>query len=380
MSTVLNLAKELINIESITPSDNGCQSLLTKLLQQLNFKVTHLPSADVSNLWAEWGTQGPVFAFCGHTDTVPAGPIRQWRFPPFTATEHDGNLYGRGAADMKAAIAAMVCAMTEFLAETEQVAFRLGMMITSDEEGEAIDGTTTIVDHLSKHNIPLKWCLVGEATAQSALGDTVKIGRRGSMHGKLQLIGKQGHIAYPTLADNPIHNCFQALDQLTQEQWDTGNEYFSPTSFQIYQIHADTGASNMIPGSLNAKFNFRYAPCSDPTNLQQRVIQTLDTHNLEYDLTWTVSSTPFLSQPGLLFQACETAIAQHCNIATTANTLGGTSDGRFVARLGCEIVELGPVNASIHQVNEHINIAELNLLKETYKQILTNINQHCLQE
>ena len=374
MLNTLTLAKQLIDIESITPNDNQCQTIIIDLLKSLGFNITRLPSNGVSNFWAHWGNHGPLFAFSGHTDTVPAGPTRQWRFAPFTATEHEGELFGRGAADMKAAISAMVCAIDEFLNETKEIHFQIGMMLTSDEEGPALDGTTKIVDHLIENHIPLKWCLVGEATSLKKLGDSIKIGRRGSLHGALQLIGKQGHIAYPHLADNPIHHCFKALDALTHEHWDQGNEHFAPTSFQIYQIHADTGASNVIPGRLSAKFNFRFSPCSKAEELQQRVIHTLNTHNLEYEIDWNLSSQPFLSQPGSLLSSCQQAIQSLCQITPFANTAGGTSDGRFIARTGCEIVELGPINASIHQVNERINIDDLHQLKNIYKQVLINLN------
>ncbi len=320
MLSPLTLSKQLINIESITPDDNDCQTVIANHLKSLGFTITNLPSNNVTNMWAEWGDRGPLFAFSGHTDTVPSGPVRQWRFPPFSATEHEGNLFGRGAADMKAAIAAMVCALQEFINETPNIEFRIGMMITSDEEGPAEDGTITIVDYLIKNNIKLDWCLIGEATSVKELGDSVKVGRRGSLHGALQLIGKQGHIAYPHLADNPIHHCFKALDALTQEEWDQGNQYFSPTSFQIYQIHADTGASNVIPGSLSAKFNFRFSPCVTADELQQRVRHTLDTHGLDYTIEWDLSSKPFLSKPGALLASCQGAIQSQRQIETFANT------------------------------------------------------------
>ena len=378
MLDTLTLAKQLINIKSVTPMDNGCQKIISGILSSLNFEIADLQCDNVSNLWATWGKSGPLFAFSGHTDTVPAGSSRQWRSDPFTATEYDGELYGRGAADMKSAIAAMVCAIEEFIIENKKIRFKIGVMITSDEEGEALNGTRKIVEYLKNINTKPDWCLIGEATSLETLGDSVKVGRRGSLHGELHLNGKQGHIAYPQLADNPIHRCFKALDALTQTEWDKGNEHFAPTSFQIYHIHADTGASNLIPGSLSTKFNFRFSPESNAQSLREEVHQTLDTHGLDYTLNWDLSSTPFMSKPGKLLQAVKDSIRTECKISTTPNTAGGTSDGRFISQLGCEIVEVGPINASIHQVNEKISIKELYQLKDVYKAILTNIN-HQLQ-
>ena len=376
MLNPIELASELIGIESITPNDNGCQDRLNQILTTLGFECTSLPSNGVTNTWAILGNTGPIFAFSGHTDTVPAGPLRQWTSPPFEAHIRDQQLYGRGAADMKSALAAMVCATERFLSFEPKPAFRIGFMFTSDEEGEATDGTVKIVEHIMQQQLPLKWCLIGEATSSKQFGDGIKIGRRGSLHGTLHLKGKQGHIAYPALAENPIHRCFKALDALTQTQWDAGDEHFTPTSFQIYNIHADTGATNMIPGSLTAQFNFRFSPQSSFDSLKKTVTDILDSHQLNYKIDWNLSSVPFYSQPGVLVQACQHAISQHCDITTEPNTKGGTSDGRFVAQTGCEVVELGPLNHCIHQVNEHINIEDLNTLTDIYTNILNQINQH----
>lgn len=275
---------------------------------------------------------------------------------------------------MKCAIAAMLMAYQEFKQLQPRPKFRMAFMITSDEEGEATDGTIKIVEHLTENNIKLDWCLIGEATSKLTLGDTIKVGRRGSLHGELQLHGKQGHIAYPKQADNPIHRCFKALDELTEHTWDNGNEFFSPSSFQIYNIHADTGATNMIPGSLSASFNFRFAPSSSADSLKNEVHKILDAYNLDYTITWNLMSTPFLSEAGKLRLACQQAIQNNLNIDSEANTEGGTSDGRFIIKTNCEIVELGPINKTIHQVNERIKISDLHQLQATYLQVLQQLN------
>lgn len=369
----LELAKTLINIPSITPNDNGCQQQLIQHLLAMNFTITPLSSGNVTNFWAQRGHNGPLFVFAGHTDVVPPGPETKWRTPPFMATVHNDRLYGRGAADMKAALAAMVIACQQFIDKHPNHLGSIGFMITSDEEGTATDGTTKIVEYLENNNINIDWCLIGEASSQQELGDAVKIGRRGSLHGELQVMGKQGHIAYPHLAENPIHNCFKALDQLTHIEWDQGNEHFSPTSFQIYNISADTGATNIIPGALTARFNFRFSPASTPQQLKDRLQKTLDDHALRYHIEWNLASQPFYSEPGQLFHATQQSIQTILGIETHANTIGGTSDGRFIARLGCEIVELGFVNKTIHQVNEHIHVPAIKQLTTIYANILEQL-------
>lgn len=369
----LELAKALINIESITPNDNGCQKMLADRLSNIGFSITDIPSNGVSNFWAQHSQAKPLFTFSGHTDVVPPGLIKRWKTEPFTATEANGYLYGRGAADMKSALAAMTVATEQFITDHPDYNGSIGFMITSDEEGDATDGTIKIVDYLSEHNIKPNWCLIGEASSLEQLGDVIKIGRRGSMHGNLQVIGKQGHIAYPQQAENPIHRCFKALDSLTNTQWDKGNEHFTPTSFQIYNINADTGATNVIPGALTASFNFRFAPTSSAQELQEKVHKTLDDHELHYKLNWNLMSEPFLSQPGDLRQSCVDLIKSHCQIDTHPNTTGGTSDGRFIHKLGCEIVELGPVSKCIHQTNEHINIDDLKQLTRLYYALLCKL-------
>ncbi len=369
----LKLATDLINLESTTPNDGGCQDLLKERLHAMGFNIESLPSGNVKNFWARRGQQGPLLVFSGHTDVVPPGPLEKWHSPPFTGTVRDACLFGRGAADMKAALAAMIIACENFIKENPSHAGSLGFMVTSDEEGEAHDGTIKIVEFLEAKQLKPDWCLIGEASSQQELGDAIKIGRRGSLHGFLQVIGKQGHIAYPHLADNPIHRSFKVLDELTHVTWDNGDEFFTPTSFQIYNIQADTGASNVIPGTLTARFNFRFGPASPSAQLQQRVHKVLDDHDLKYKIDWQISGQPFFSPPGRLANACNQAIQAVCGRETYPNTTGGTSDGRFIATLGCEIVELGPPSKTIHQINEYIKLEDLSNLTLIYKKILEEL-------
>lgn len=370
MSETLELAKQLISIESITPNDNGCQTLLTDVLSSVGFTVDNVPSNGVTNVWAVHGESGPLLVFSGHTDVVPPGNAKKWKTNPFEPVIKDGYLYGRGAADMKGALAAMVIAAKNFVEQNPNHAGRIAFMITSDEEGDATDGTVKLLQHVQQKNEKIDYCVIGEASSNQTLGDAIKIGRRGSLHGHLQVIGKQGHIAYPHLADNPIHRSFKALDSLTQVEWDNGNDHFTPTSLQIYNINADTGASNVIPGSLTARFNFRFSPASTSEQLQERVHKVFDDHELNYKIDWNLMSQPFLSKPGKLLKAAMTAIRETCGIDTHPNTTGGTSDGRFIAATGCEIIELGAVNRCIHQVNEHIKTDDLDSLTTLYEKIL----------
>lgn len=367
----IELAQKLINIESITPHDHGCQIIIADFLKDLGFSVQSLPSNQVSNLWAIRGSQKPLFIFAGHTDVVPPGQLEKWHSPPFEGTLRDGYLFGRGAADMKSALAAMLIACKYFIGQNPKHHGSIGFIITSDEEGDATDGTVKVVDYLQRQNIKPDWCVIGEASSNLTVGDAIKIGRRGSLHGKLQVFGKQGHIAYPHLAENPIHRCFKALDALAQMEWDQGDDDFTPTSFQIYYIKADTGATNIIPGALNASFNFRYSPASSPEFLKQKVHKIFDDHQLNYEIFWNHSSEPFLSNKGLLLESALKAIQSVCKIETQINTTGGTSDGRFISKLGCELLELGPSSKSIHHVNECIKIEDLKKLTQIYQQILS---------
>ncbi len=372
-SETLQLAEALINRASITPNDNGCQDIILDYLKPLGFSFERINSNGVSNVWARFGDKQPLIVFCGHTDVVPPGNERKWRNNPFTASIEDGYLYGRGAADMKGALAAMVIGCKRFISEHPNFDGSIGFMITSDEEGDATDGTKKIVEYIKDNQIHIDGCLIGEASSNEQLGDGIKVGRRGSLHGELQVIGKQGHIAYPQLADNPIHRSFKALDHLTHTEWDQGNEFFTPTSLQVYTINADTGASNVIPGSLTARFNFRFSPASTAEQLKERVHKVFDDHELKYKIHWNLMSEPFLSPRGKLVAATTDAIQSLCKIETNPNTTGGTSDGRFIAQLGCEIVELGVVNKCIHQVNEHVKIADLEQLTSLYQDILRRV-------
>jgi len=369
----LNLAIQLINRESMTPNDGGCQDLLIDALTNMGFSIQKLPFGKVKNFWARRGQAAPLLIFSGHTDVVPPGQLEKWQSPPFTGTVRDHCLFGRGAADMKSALAAMIIACKYFLKEHPNHSGSIGFAITSDEEGDAEDGTAKLVQYFQQQHIKPNWCLIGEASSQQELGDSIKIGRRGSLHGFLQVIGKQGHIAYPQLAINPIHRSFKALDELTLVTWDNGDEFFTPTSFQIYNIQADTGASNIIPGTLTARFNFRFSPASPAEQLKQRVHKILDDHDLNYKIDWKLTGQPFFSPPARLAEACKNAIQSICQIEPNPNTTGGTSDGRFLAALGCEIVELGPPSKSIHQINEHIKLDDLTQLTLIYQKILNEL-------
>ena len=377
MHPSLTLAQQLIALPSITPEDANCQQLLAQRLAALGFVRQDFPAGPsdfrVSNLWAEKQShaQAPTLVFAGHTDVVPTGPLNWWHSPPFEPTIRDGKLYGRGAADMKSSLAAMVVACEQFLAQTPQPAFNIAFLLTSDEEGpKNEDGTVVVCRWLQAQNRRLNWCIVGEPTANKQTGDMVKNGRRGSMSGKLKIKGIQGHIAYPHLARNPIHQMAPALAALVAIEWDTGNAYFPATSFQISNIHAGTGVGNVIPGECVVDFNFRYCTESTPEGLQQRLESVLQAHQLEYQIEWTVSGLPFLTPRGGLVDAAERAIAKTTGLQTELSTTGGTSDGRFIAQVCDEVLELGPPNASIHQVNEHIALADIEALTAIYLQLL----------
>lgn len=374
MSQTIELAQALIKIDSLTPDDKGCQALMTKHLQQSNFTISNLKFGEVDNFWAEHGAGSPVFLFAGHTDVVPVGDESKWDQKPFSAQVKDGILYGRGAADMKGSLAAMITATENFIADYPNHKGTIGYLITSDEEGPAVDGTVKVCEHLNNIGQNVDYCLVGEPSATSVLGDTIKNGRRGSLNGTLTIIGKQGHIAYPHLANNPIHLATPVLADLCNELWDKGNDYFPATSFQVSNIHSGTGVTNVIPGEIEVVFNFRYSTESTHEDLQERVCAILDRHKIDYKIDWNHSGYPFLTPKGELVSGCVDAIKKITGIDTQLSTSGGTSDGRFIAPiLNAQVVELGPLNATIHQVNECVSTQDLDDLSKIYYQILKNI-------
>ncbi len=373
MSDTLELAKALIARPSVTPDDAGCQELLIQRLEALGFAIERLPFGEVINLWARRGTEGPLLAFAGHTDVVPTGPEGKWQSPPFTPTEKDGMLYGRGAADMKGSIAAMTTACERFIKNHPDHRGSIAFLITSDEEGPSINGTVKVVEHLEARNEKITWALVGEPSSSKQLGDVIKNGRRGSVSGNLKVKGIQGHVAYPHLARNPVHTAAPALAELAATEWDQGNEFFPPTTFQISNIHAGTGATNVIPGELEVLFNFRFSTELTVEVIKQRVHAILDKHDLEYQLEWTVSGPPFLTAKGELVEACVAAIRNVSGIETELSTSGGTSDGRFIAPTGAQVVELGPLNATIHKIDECVGIEDLDRLSQIYEQVLNHL-------
>ncbi|WP_426172677.1 succinyl-diaminopimelate desuccinylase [Massilia sp. TWR1-2-2] len=373
VSRTLALTEELIALSSITPDDKGCQRRLTELLAPLGFACEAITSNGVTNLWARRGTRSPLFVFAGHTDVVPTGPLEQWQSPPFAPTQRDGKLYGRGAADMKTSLAAMVVACEEFITAHPDHAGSIAFLLTSDEEGPATDGTVVVCRMLEERGQKIDYCLVGEPTSAHVLGDMIKNGRRGSLSGHLVIKGVQGHIAYPHLARNPIHQAAPALAELAAERWDDGNEYYLPTSWQMSNIHAGTGANNVIPGELAIDFNFRFSTASTADGLQARVHAILDRHNLEYQLAWTLSGLPFLTPRGALSGAVAAAILAETGVHTELSTTGGTSDGRFIARICPQVIEFGPPNASIHKIDEHIDVRFVDPLKNIYRRTLENL-------
>ncbi len=373
MSPTLALTEELVALSSITPDDNGCQRRLIELLAPLGFVCETIASNGVTNLWARKGTASPVFVFAGHTDVVPTGPVEQWESKPFEPTHRDGKLYGRGVADMKTSIAAMVVACQEFTAAHPDHQGSIAFLITSDEEGPATDGTVLVCEKLLERGVTIDYCLVGEPTSAHILGDVIKNGRRGSLTGQLVIKGVQGHIAYPQLARNPIHLAAPALAELAAEQWDLGNEYYLPTSWQMSNIHAGTGANNVIPGELSVDFNFRFSTASTADGLEARVHAILDKHNLTYELTWTLSGLPFLTPRCALSDALSSAIFDETGVHTELSTTGGTSDGRFIARMCKQVIEFGPPNASIHKIDEHIEVRFIDPLKNIYRRTLENL-------
>ncbi len=376
MSATLRLAEQLISCRSITPYDAGCQALIAQRLQPLGFACEALnfgpEGAQVNNLWAvkQGGRAGPVVVLAGHVDVVPTGPLSQWTSDPFVPAHRGGFLYGRGAADMKTSVAAMVVAAEEFVSSRSHFAGSVALLITSDEEGPSVDGTKRVVEVLQARGQRLDACIVGEPTSVDRLGDMIKNGRRGTLSGKLTVQGVQGHIAYPHLARNPIHGFAPALAQLVDMVWDQGNEFFPPTSWQVSNIHAGTGVGNVIPGELVVDFNFRFSNESTPETLKQRLLEVLHAHGVEHHLVWTLGGEPFLTRPGSLSQALTVAIQVECGCGPVLSTTGGTSDGRFISRICPQVIEFGPINATIHKVNECVEVASIEPLKNVYRRTL----------
>ncbi|NHR05509.1 succinyl-diaminopimelate desuccinylase [Chromobacterium haemolyticum] len=373
MSATLELARQLIRLDSVTPRDQGCQELMIARLEAIGFRVERMRFGDVDNFWARRGGDGPLVCFAGHTDVVPTGPLEQWDSPPFEPTVRNGLLYGRGAADMKASLAAFVTACEDFVARHPGHPGSIALLITSDEEGVAVDGSVKVVDALEARGETIDYCIVGEPTSDQALGDTIKNGRRGSLSGQLIVHGIQGHIAYPHLAKNPVHLMAPALAELAATRWDEGNAFFPPTSWQVSNIHAGTGASNIIPGHCEIRFNFRFSPESSAESLKERVCAILDRHGLGYELHWQLSGHPFLTQPGKLTEALGRAIVAVAGRQAELSTTGGTSDGRFIKRIARELVEFGPVNATIHKLNECVEVADIEPLSAIYRHTLEQL-------
>lgn len=372
-SHTLDLSLQLLRCPSVTPDDANCQTIMAERLAEIGFQIEMMRFGDVDNLWARRGSTGPLFCFAGHTDVVPTGDLSKWSCDPFQPEIRNGKLYGRGSADMKTALAAMVVACERFVAQHPDHQGSIAFLITSDEEGPSINGTVKVVEALEARQEKIKWCLVGEPSSTSTLGDIVKNGRRGSLNGILTVLGKQGHVAYPHLADNPIHRAAPVLAALANEVWDQGNDFFPATSFQVSNIQAGTGANNVIPGELEVVFNFRFSTEVTAEQLKQRVHHILDSHGLNYELQWSLSGEPFLTPEGELVAAAQQAILEVQGIETTLSTSGGTSDGRFIAPTGAQVLELGVLNATIHQINEHVNVDELDPLTEIYQKILTRL-------
>jgi succinyl-diaminopimelate desuccinylase len=372
-NSTLELARELIARRSLTPDDAGCQEILINRLEKLGFTIEKMRFGNVDNFWARRGSDKPIVCFAGHTDVVPTGPLEKWESDPFVPTERDSMLFGRGAADMKTSLAAFITAIEEFISQHPDHPGSIALLITSDEEGVAIDGTVKVVEALQKRNEGIDYCIVGEPTCVSNLGDTIKNGRRGSLSGKLTVKGVQGHIAYPHLAKNPIHLSAPAIAELASTQWDEGNEYFPPTTWQISNIHGGTGATNVIPGQVELLFNFRFSTASTVDGLKSKVHGILDKHGLEYDLQWELSGKPYLTPRGNLVEAISSAIKNVCGNEVELSTTGGTSDGRFIADICPQVVEFGPVNATIHKLNECVALADIEPLKEVYRRTLINL-------
>jgi succinyl-diaminopimelate desuccinylase len=372
-TATLKLASDLIARPSITPDDAGCQAMLIERLSAIGFECESMVFGDVTNLWARRGRAAPLLAFAGHTDVVPPGPLDKWHSDPFTPEIRDGNLFGRGAADMKSSIAAMVTACERFVSQHAQHQGSIALLITSDEEGIAINGTVKVIEALEARGEKIDWALVGEPSSLARVGDVVKNGRRGSIGAKLVVNGVQGHVAYPHKVDNPIHRAMPALHDLARHEWDQGNSFFPPTSLQISNINSGTGAHNVVPGHAEVLFNLRYSTEINAKQIMETTRVILDKHELDYDIDWSVSGYPFLTPEAELVAAAQQAIKQHTGLTTALETTGGTSDGRFIAPTGAQVLELGPVNETIHKLNEHVNIGELELLSDIYQSILENL-------
>jgi len=373
ISASVALTQELIARASVTPTDNGCQDLMIERLERVGFTVERMPFGNVQNFWARRGTAAPLLCFAGHTDVVPTGPLEEWKSDPFVPTLRDGRLYGRGASDMKSGLASMVTAVEEFVTAHPDHTGSIAFLITSDEEGPSVDGTKRVVEVLRERGDRIDWCIVGEPSSTERPGDVVKIGRRGSFSGRLTVLGVQGHIAYPQLAENPVHMFAPALAELTTRTWDQGNEHFQPTSFQISNITAGTGAPNVIPGELKARFNLRYSPVQTQERLRETVEEILTRHKVRFTIEWYVSGEPFYTPPGKLSEAVVAAVRAETGSAPQLSTSGGTSDGRFIATLGSQVVELGVTNATIHKVNESVSVAEIDALHRMYVRLLKNL-------
>ncbi len=373
MSDTLELLIDLIKKPSVTPDDAGCQDYIVGRLQGLNFKEERLNFNDTQNLWLKRGNEKPLFTFLGHTDVVPPGPLEAWVSPPFEPTIRDGKLYGRGAADMKGGIASFMTAIERFVAKYPDHAGSIGILLTSDEEGAATNGVVKVMEVFEQRQEKIDWCLVGEPSSDKKMGDVIRVGRRGSLCAKLTVIGIQGHVAYPELADNPIHSFAPALKELTEEVWDHGNVFFPPTSLQVSNINSGTGAENIIPGSAEVQFNLRFCTELNEDIIKQRTCAILDKYDFKYDLQWRLSGNPFLTEKGALIDATHAAIKTVTGFETLDDTGGGTSDGRFIAPTGAQVLELGPLNESIHKINEHVAVEDLEILSAIYEQILVNL-------
>ncbi|MBQ0755667.1 MAG: succinyl-diaminopimelate desuccinylase [Amphritea sp.] len=373
LSPTIELAKELISRRSVTPEDGGCQELMIERLEALGFHIERLQFEEVTNLWARRGTTGPVFCFAGHTDVVPTGPEENWDHPPFDPIIQDGFLCGRGAADMKGSIAAFMTALERFIEHHPDHNGSIALLITSDEEGPFVNGTTRVIDHLEARNEKINWCIVGEPSSTEKVGDVIKNGRRGSISGDLIIRGVQGHVAYPHMVENPIHLAAPALNDLASELWDEGNEFFPPTSLQISNIHAGTGATNVVPGHIDVQFNLRFSTEVTAEQIKARTYEILNRYGLNFDINWTLSGNPFITDRSDLVEACVDSIKAITGLDTELSTSGGTSDGRFIAPTGAQVIELGPINATIHKVNERVKADDLNTLSSLYENIMARL-------